>query len=117
MGVENNLLETKVGLSKIDCTSRVVNILDFCKKKTSKRQNLIRGRVDVLSKNNVVCEYAKSVVLKIKCGESSFNCTTNAKEDCRKLKSVFAYSLEMTHASKIENKLTCIYTEDTPLDI
>ncbi len=117
MGVKNNLLETAKGQTHIDCTSRVVSILDFCKKKSAKRQSLIRGRVDVLSKNNVVCEYAKSVILKIECGHDVFKCSANYKSDCLKLKDAFAYSLELGHSSKIEKVMTCIYSAEDSLDL
>mgnify|MGYP001123227899 CR=1 FL=1 len=117
MGVENNLIETTKGQTHIDCTSRVVSILEFCKKKSAKRQNLIRGRVDVLSKNNVVCEYAKSVILKVKCDGDVFKCSKNYKSDCLRLKSAFAYSLELSHSAKIENVISCIYSADESLDL
>ncbi|PIK13952.1 hypothetical protein [Halobacteriovorax sp. JY17] len=116
MGVKNNLVEVAKGQTKIDCTSRVVSILDFCKKNSSKRQSLIRGRVDVLSKNNVVCEYAKSVILKVEC-DTDFKCSSSIKNDCLKLKNAFAYTLELTHSSKLENSISCIYSSDEPLDI
>ena len=112
MGVKNNLLEVAKGQTHIDCTSRVVSILDFCKKKSSKRQSLIRGRVDVLAKKGIVCEYAKSVVLKIECGHDTFKCSDIAESDCRKLRGVFAHSLELTHSSRLERKLSCFYSKE-----
>ncbi|WP_417335354.1 hypothetical protein [Halobacteriovorax marinus] len=117
MGFKDSLIEQAVGNSKIDCTSRVVNILDFCKKKTSKRQNLIRGRVDALTKNNVVCEFAKSVVLKIDCSGDSFKCTNRKRLDCENLKKAFAYSLVLTHSAYDSRVLTCIYSDDGPLKL
>ena len=112
MGVKNNLLDVAKGQTHVDCTSRVVSILDFCKKKSSKSQSLIRGRVDVLAEKGVVCEYAKSVVLKIECGHDTFKCSAVSDSDCKRLKGIFAYSLELTHSSRLERKLSCFYTKE-----
>jgi len=116
MGVKNNLLESASGMTKIDCTSRKVEIIDFCLQNTSSDKSFIRGRVDSLSKDKVLCEYADSVILKMSCDDKTVDCN-NEKKSCKKLQSVFAFSLDNHHAGSKGKILTCIYSSDKELKL
>jgi hypothetical protein len=116
MGVENNLIETAIGMREIDCTSRKVSILEFCKKRKSSRKPLIRGRVDSLDKTKALCEFAESVVLRITCDSKFVNCS-KAKKSCVDLKKIFAYGLVFHYSSKQENVLSCFYTTEKELEL
>ncbi len=115
MGVKNNLLESASGMTAVDCTSRKVEIIDFCLKHVSEKMSFIRGRVDSLGKNKVLCEFADSVVLKITCDDKSVDCS-KVKKSCKKLQNIFAFSLASHHAGSKKNILTCIYSSDHELE-
>jgi hypothetical protein len=115
MGVQNNLLESAVGMTTIDCTSRKVSVLEFCKKRKSSRKSLIRGRVDSLDGTKAICEFAESVVLRITCDDKFVNCS-KVKPSCEKLRPVFAYDLEFHHSSLNKNILSCFYTSSKELE-
>ncbi|WP_127716481.1 hypothetical protein [Halobacteriovorax sp. HLS] len=116
MGIENNLLESAVGMTEVDCTSRKVSILDFCKKRKSSQKPLIRGRVDSLDRTKALCEFAESVVLRISCDDKSVDCK-NKKQSCLNLRAVFAYGLDF-HYSKIDKSiLSCFYTASKDLGL
>lgn len=116
MGIENNLLESAVGMTEVDCTSRKVSILDFCKKRKSSQKPLIRGRIDSLDRTKVLCEFAESVVLRISCDDKSISCKAK-KKSCLNLRPIFAYGLEF-HYSKVDsNILSCFYTTSKELEL
>lgn len=116
MGVKNNLLESAVGMTAIDCTSRRVEIIDFCLKVTASKKSFIRGRVDSISRDKVLCEFADSVILKMSCSDKLVDCK-NEKKSCEKLQSVFAFSLASHHAGSKNDVLTCIYSSDKELEL
>ena len=116
MGVSNNLLESAVGMREIDCTSRKVSILEFCKKRKASRKSLIRGRVDSLEGDKALCEFADSVVLRITCDDKFADCK-NEKKSCLKLKEIFAYGLEFHYSTKSTNVLNCFYTSGKELEL
>lgn len=115
MGVENNLIESAIGMNEIDCTSRKVSILEFCKKRKSSRKSLIRGRVDSLDKTRAICEFAESVILRITCNDKYVDCS-KVKQSCLSLRKVFAYDLDFHHSSISEKVLSCFYTSSKELE-
>ena len=115
MGVENNLLESAIGMTDIDCTSRKISILEFCKKRKASRKSLIRGRVDSLDKTKAICEFAESVILRITCNDKFVDCS-KVESSCVKLKKVFAYDLEFHHSSVEKKILSCFYTSAKELE-
>lgn len=105
-GVKDAPLMEADSIRIIDCMGIKVNVQDFCLAKVSRQADFIRGYWDHKSKR-VICQSAKSVVVKYKCtNHSQQRFCQNPEIACEGMKSRLAYNLKLfkSSLSLAENK-------------
>lgn len=118
MGYKHTLVASSHSLSEVDCMTNIVKLTDFCLKNSKNIKKLTRGYIDRLT-DDAVCEYAESVKISISCDKRDQLLCVRKSKGCLKLKNIFAFSHELVHFSKNNNKLSCYfsYREDSLIDI
>ena len=110
------LIELK-GSGALDCLGTKVSIVNFCKKIDGEGRSLTRG-IALSEKENILCEFADSVQLRISCGADLIKdeCFF-PKKACLKLKSFYAEDLSLFHSSNpTGSNLNCHYVKNNLLE-
>ncbi len=106
---KSDMLASVVSRDEIECFNEKFKISDFCLKKMNPDSPLIRY-YGLDSEKKVYCEDAKSVRLQLDCGQLNTSCR-DPKDDCGKLKKIYAYSLDLAHGYRVDDKLHCLFSK------
>lgn len=109
MKAKNNMLVSELPNNQIECFNEKFKIVDFCLRKLPLGSSLARGFA-ISTEKKVYCEVAKSVMLTLSC-DSMVEICKRPKQSCEKIKNMYAYDLELAHASQIERNLNCYYSK------
>jgi len=114
MGSKNNELISANSLLEVDCMGKIFKAIDFCLKKLPLEKGLTRGitRAIVEEKNKkVTCETASSITLTISCDARNIKYCYDSHKGCEELKKIYAYQMEVVHASVLEKKINCYFSK------
>ena len=110
MGSKNNELISANSLLKVDCMGKIFKAIDFCIKKLPLDMGLTRGIIDEKNKK-VTCETASSITLSLSCDARNIKYCYDSHKGCEELKKIYAYQMEVVHASVLEKKINCYFSK------
>ena len=111
LGHKHLLMVSTVENHSVDCMGKTEKITKFCEKKYPKKKGLLRGIIDPVEKDKVICEFGENVRLKISCTDRHKKLCFVPHKSCKSLRKFYALRLSVIRSSTSANTLLCLYGE------